>query len=71
MPDSAEQEGGAAAAVRATAVGTAPESGAGAVHPHWQRVVVKLSGEAFSGKEPLGISPDVVYHIAQEILATV
>ena len=71
MPDSAEQGSGAAAVARATAAGTAPDSAAGAVHPHWQRVVVKLSGEAFSGKEPLGISPDVVYHIAQEILATV
>ena len=71
MPDSAGQGGGAAAAAGATAVGTAPESETGAVHPRWQRVVVKLSGEAFSGKEPLGISPDVVYHIAQEILATV
>jgi uridylate kinase len=34
-------------------------------------VVVKLSGEAFSGEEPLGISPSVVYHIAQEIVAAV
>lgn len=40
-------------------------------HPRWQRVVVKLSGEAFSGEDPLGISPDVVYHIAREILSTV
>ncbi|HEV2372646.1 MAG TPA: UMP kinase [Streptosporangiaceae bacterium] len=41
------------------------------VHRPWRRVVVKLSGEAFSGDEPLGISPTVVYHIAQEIVATV
>ncbi|HLI36241.1 MAG TPA: UMP kinase [Streptosporangiaceae bacterium] len=34
-------------------------------------MVVKLSGEAFSGTEPLGISPDVVAHIAAEILAAV
>jgi uridylate kinase len=34
-------------------------------------VVVKLSGEAFSGEDPIGISPAVVYHIAQEIVATV
>jgi uridylate kinase len=44
---------------------------AGALHPRWRRVVVKLSGEAFSGTEPLGISPDVVAHIAAEILAAV
>jgi uridylate kinase len=40
-------------------------------HPAWRRVVVKLSGEAFSGDDPLGISPDVVYHIAKEIVAAV
>jgi uridylate kinase len=42
-----------------------------ALHRPWRRVVVKLSGEAFSGEEPLGISPSVVYHIAQEIVAAV
>jgi len=35
----------------------------------WQRVVLKLSGEAFAGGEPLGISPDVVIHVAREITA--
>jgi uridylate kinase len=35
----------------------------------WRRVVLKLSGEAFAGGEPLGISPDVVIHVAQEIAA--
>jgi len=45
-------------------------------HPHdvpdrtWHRVVLKLSGQAFSG-EPLGISPDVVAHIAEQIAAAV
>jgi len=34
-------------------------------------VVVKLSGEAFSGNEPVGISPDVVFHLAKEIAAVV
>ncbi|HLH57509.1 MAG TPA: UMP kinase [Streptosporangiaceae bacterium] len=29
--------------------------------------MLKLSGEAFSGDEPLGISPDVVAHIAEQI----
>ena len=32
--------------------------------PSWRRVVLKLSGEAFAGGEPLGISPDVVIHLA-------
>jgi uridylate kinase len=44
---------------------------AGEVHPSWSRVVLKLSGEAFAGGEPLGISPDVVMHIAREITAAV
>ncbi|MHB1875428.1 MAG: UMP kinase [Streptosporangiaceae bacterium] len=33
----------------------------------WNRVVVKLSGEAFAGEAGLGIDPDVVSHIAREI----
>ena len=41
------------------------------MHRRWNRVVVKLSGEAFSGDEPLGISPDVVFHLAKEIAAVV
>ncbi|HET7244881.1 MAG TPA: UMP kinase [Streptosporangiaceae bacterium] len=40
-------------------------------HRPWRRVVVKLSGEAFSGEEPLGISPSVVQRIAREIVAVV
>ncbi len=40
-------------------------------HRRWNRVVVKLSGEAFSGDEPLGISPDVVFHLAKEMAAVV
>jgi uridylate kinase len=40
-------------------------------HRRWNRVVVKLSGEAFSGNEPLGISPDVVFHLAKEMAAVV
>jgi uridylate kinase len=39
----------------------------GEIHPPWRRVVVKLSGEAFAGGEPLGINPDTVSHIAREI----
>jgi uridylate kinase len=46
-----------------------PPAASGESHPSWRRVVVKLSGEAFAGDEPLGISPDVVSHIAREITA--
>src|SRR5246500_716818 len=47
-----------------------PESGpAGVLHPSWRRVVLKLSGGLFAGAEPLGISPDVVAHLAAEIIA--
>ena len=34
-------------------------------------MVLKLSGGLFAGREPLGISPDVVQHLAAEILAAV
>jgi uridylate kinase len=39
------------------------------VRPAWHRVVLKLSGQAFSGTEALGIDPDVVMHVAKEIQA--
>jgi uridylate kinase len=47
----------------------APDSGYihGASRPGWRRVVVKLSGALFAGRESLGISPDVVAHLALEI----
>lgn len=41
------------------------------VHPRWRRVVVKLSGDAFAGKEPIGIYPDAVTQIAAEVVAAV
>jgi uridylate kinase len=46
----------------------APLDGA---HRSWQRVVLKLSGEAFAGGEPVGIDPDVVIHVAEEIAIAV
>ena len=65
----------AGAAVREdspAADGTYPEAaGSAPAHRRWKRVVVKLSGEAFSGSEPLGISPDVVFHLAKEMAAVV
>jgi uridylate kinase len=51
----------------------APESerdGTEASRPGWHRVLVKLSGALFAGSEPLGISPDVVAHLAGEIAET-
>jgi uridylate kinase len=48
-----------------------PPGLAGVLHPSWRRVVLKLSGGLFAGNEPLGISPDVVAHLASEILAAV
>lgn len=72
MGESAEQGDGATAV--SAAASDAPEglwAEDGEAHPRWQRVVVKLSGEAFSGSEPLGISPEVVIHMAGEIVAAV
>ncbi len=43
----------------------------GLQHPSWRRVVLKLSGGLFAGTEPLGISPDVVQHLADEIVAAI
>lgn len=51
--------------------GDCPGPPDGRAHRRWNRVVVKLSGEAFSGAEPLGISPDVVFHLAKEMAAVV
>ena len=33
----------------------------------WKRVLLKLSGEAFAGREPLGIDPEIVQHVAEAI----
>lgn len=42
----------------------APEGG-------WDRVLLKLSGEAFAGEGDLGVDPDVVQSIARQIAAVV
>jgi uridylate kinase len=61
---------GSAGAVQPSLDGTlatwpeAPEGG-------WQRVLLKLSGEAFAGGEGLGIDPDFVHSIAEQIAAIV
>lgn len=44
-------------------------------NPHnplrWKRVMLKLSGEAFAGSEPLGIDPVIVDHLADSIAEAV
>jgi uridylate kinase len=37
--------------------------------PRWSRVLLKISGEAFAGSEPLGIDPNVVATVANEVCA--
>jgi len=37
--------------------------------PRWNRVLLKLSGQAFSGPEKLGICPDTVKSLARDIKA--
>ncbi|MEO3782938.1 UMP kinase [Actinocorallia sp. B10E7] len=37
----------------------------------WKRVLLKLSGEAFAGGQPLGIDPAVVQHVAEAIKTAV
>ncbi|GAB3664465.1 UMP kinase [Actinocorallia lasiicapitis] len=37
----------------------------------WKRVLLKLSGEAFAGGQPLGIDPAVLQHIAEAIKTAV
>jgi uridylate kinase len=74
VDDSADAGNGASGEAgpgRATAGGGPAQGGGQLAHSSWRRVVVKLSGEAFSGDEPLGISPAIVYRIAEEVVATV
>jgi uridylate kinase len=71
VQESAGREDGAATAAPAAAVAAQQDAVGVRAHPPWRRVVVKLSGEAFSGEDPLGISPAIVYHIANEIVAAV
>ncbi len=64
--DGAAGQGHASAQVDSCSEPEAPKA-----HRRWSRVVLKLSGEAFSGNEPLGISPDVVFRLAKEMAAVV
>ena len=69
--DPAPKDPGAFFVPAATASVVAAHGEAEALHPRWKRVVLKLSGEAFAGNEPLGISPDAVAHIATEVVSAV
>ena len=73
MDDSAERGRGAVPVIGAVAEEASSylDTDHERVHRPWRRVVVKLSGEAFSGDEPMGISPEVVYRIASEIVSVV
>lgn len=51
---------------------TTPDAdAASAVLRPWSRVLLKLSGQAFSGSDPLGIDPSTVATIARQIAAVV
>jgi uridylate kinase len=41
------------------------------MQPRWHRVLLKLSGEAFAGGEPLGIDPGTIAAIARQIAEVV
>ena len=69
--DPAPKDPGAFFVPAATAGVVTAHGAAEALHPRWKRVVLKLSGEAFAGNEPLGISPDAVAHIATEVVSAV
>ena len=69
--DPAPKDPGAFFVPAAAASVVAAHGEAEALHPRWKRVVLKLSGEAFAGNEPLGISPDAVAHIATEVVSAV
>jgi uridylate kinase len=43
------------------------EGGTDAASARWSRVLLKISGEAFAGREPLGIDPSVVGSVARQI----
>ncbi|MEP6462109.1 MAG: UMP kinase [Frankiaceae bacterium] len=43
----------------------------GAEPPVWRRVLLKLSGEAFAGGEPLGIDPATVAFMARQVAGAV
>ena len=50
----------------------APENGsptaAGGTTPRWQRIVLKLSGEAFAGDAGFGIDGKIVRQLAEEVV---
>jgi len=37
--------------------------------PRWQRVLIKLSGEAFAGEQGVGLNPEAIDYLAREVIA--
>ena len=37
--------------------------------PEFERVLIKLSGEALMGNQGFGITPEMIHYVANEILA--
>jgi uridylate kinase len=66
LPESTFSGDGAVASA-GPAAGHKPSDDQHAERPGWQRVVLKLSGQAFAGGADLGIDPDAVSHFAREI----
>jgi uridylate kinase len=61
-----------AAAVQETTTTDTTAASSSSQPPHgWRRVLLKLSGEAFAGGDPLGIDPAVVQHVAKAIAEAV
>jgi uridylate kinase len=71
VPDSGQRENGLTGTGLTGTADARNGASAGEAHPSWRRVVLKLSGEAFAGDQPLGISPDALIHIAEEIKSAV
>lgn len=47
---------------------TGSSTAAGGVNPRWQRIVLKLSGEAFAGDAGFGIDGKIVRQLAEEVV---
>ena len=67
VPETNVPDTGAKTSARDATAGQSGPADADSERPCWQRVMLKLSGEAFAGGAGLGIDPDVVSHIAREI----
>lgn len=46
-----------------------PEMEPATSQPRWQRVLIKLSGEAFAGEQGVGLNPEAIDYLAREVIA--